>query len=157
MDACRILERLQQAELSEPEIWFRQDYRQAYMCVSLAERGELQPFIESSYRIYGTHPDLVWHKIMENRKAKLGKEFLDWYDEAGNSKPDLPKKKPAIYIDEQAERATNERLAALLDFPKWVAQRADMLGADGARKQKSGTLYEMPKPAEHQPLRILPA
>ena len=30
----------------------------------------------------------------------LGEEFSDWYDAAGNLKPDLPKKKPSIYIDE---------------------------------------------------------
>src|SRR5215467_12254059 len=33
---CRILERLQNAELSESDTWFRGDYRQAYICVSLA-------------------------------------------------------------------------------------------------------------------------
>jgi len=43
--------------------------------------------------------------------ARLGKEFSDFYDAAGNLKPDVPKKKPSIYVvDEDAERATRKRL-----------------------------------------------
>jgi hypothetical protein len=98
MDACRILERLQQAEMSEPDIWFRQDYRQAYICVSLAQTDDAQSFITSSYRIYGTHPDQVWRKIMANRRARLGKEYFDWYDANGNLKPDLLRKKPPQHV-----------------------------------------------------------
>jgi hypothetical protein len=70
-------------------------HRQAFICVSLASCGEAQPFVTSSYRIYGTHPDDVWPKIMAKRKAKLGKEFLEWFDQAGNLRPDLPKKSTA--------------------------------------------------------------
>jgi hypothetical protein len=162
MNACRILDRLQKAEFSEPDIWFRQDYRQAFICVSLASRCEPQPFITSSYRIYGSHPDVVWRKIMANRKARLGKEFADWYDQAGNWKPDIPGKKPAIYIDEQAERAINERLAAVLMFPVQDVQSANVEQAGSVRgsKKSNGNLYEMPatsRSEQHQPLRILPA
>jgi len=162
MNACRILDRLQKAELSEPDIWYRQDYRQAFICVSLASRCEPQPFITSSYRIYGSHPDDVWRKIMANRKARLGKEFADWYDAAGLRKPDIPQKKPSIYIDEQAERATAERLAAVLMFPKLEVQSANLEQAGSVRgsKKSNGNLYEMPttsRSAQHQSLRILPA
>jgi hypothetical protein len=163
MNACRILDRLQKAELSEPNIWYRQDYRQAFICVSLARRCEPQPFITSSYRIYGLHPSKVWPMIMAKRKARLGKEFADWYDQAGNWKPDIPGKKPAVYIpDEQADRAINERLAAVLIFPKLEVQSANMEKAGSVRRSKKtkGNLYEMPATArseKHQPLRILPA
>jgi hypothetical protein len=75
MNAGRILDRLQKAELAEPSIWFRQDIRQAFIVVSLAKRGETEPFIASSYRIYGLHPDLVWAKMQANRHAKLAKEY----------------------------------------------------------------------------------
>ena len=159
----RILDRLEAAELAEPDIWFRQDYRQAFICVSLARKGERQPFITSSYRIFGIHPDMVWPQIMAKRKAKLGKEFPDWFDQAGNLKPDVPGKKPAPYVtDERVERAINERLAAVLMFPKLEVRSANVVKASGLRRQKSGkgTLYTMPKTtrsAKHQPLRILPA
>ena len=75
MNACRILDRLWEAETSEPDVHLRQDYRQAWICVSLASRGEPEPFITSSYRIYGSHPNKVWPQILANRKAKLGSEF----------------------------------------------------------------------------------
>jgi len=38
------------------------------------------------------------------------------------SKPDCPKKKPSIYLDEEAERATRERLAGVLMFPMTLKQ-----------------------------------
>jgi len=66
VNACRILERLEEAELSEPDIWFRQ----AFICVSLASRGEPQPFIQSSYRIFGKHPDMIWQHILDTRQSK---------------------------------------------------------------------------------------
>jgi hypothetical protein len=163
VNACRILDRLWEAEKSEPDVHLRSDYRQAFICVSLASRGEPQPFITSSYRIFGVHPDNVWPEIMAKRKAKLGKEFPDWFDQAGNLKPDIPGKKPAPYVpDEQVERAINERLAAVLMFPKPEVRSANVVKASGLRRQKSGkgTLYTMPKtarPAKRQPLRILPA
>ena len=115
MTAARILDRLEKAERAESDPWLRQDYRQAFICVSLARDGELQPFVASSYKVYGTHPNKVWFKILANRKARLRKEFSDWYDAAGNLKPDIPKMKPATY-NEQAEKATNHRLAAVLAF-----------------------------------------
>jgi len=76
------------------------DYWRACICVSPASRGEPEAFFESSYRIYGKHPDKVWPHILatrkakHTRKAKLGEEFRKWYDAAGNRKPDIPKKKP---------------------------------------------------------------
>lgn len=155
MDPGRILDRLEEAEQAEQDIWYRQDYRQAFIVCSLAERGEPEPFVTSSYRIYATHPDKVWAKIMHDRRMKLGREFSDWFDQAGNRKPDVPKKKPAIYIDEQAERAARERLAGVLAFPKTALQVAS-----GAEAQKTGNLIEMPSAvriAARQSLRILPA
>ena len=162
MTADRILNRLQKAELAEPSIWLRQDYRQAFICVSLARNGEAAPFVASSYRIYGTHPDLVWVKVQANRHARLGKEYGQWYSHDGMLLPDVGvPKKPAF--NEQAERAINERLAAVLMFQKTLeVQRANVEQASsvGRSEKRKGILYEMPpasRPAEHQPLRILPA
>lgn len=53
----------------------------------MAERGEHEPFIAARYRIHGLHPDAVFPAIMAMRRAKLGNEFSDWFDQAGNLKP----------------------------------------------------------------------
>jgi hypothetical protein len=86
---------------------------------------------------------------------KLGREFSAWFDAAENLKLDLPNKRSTIYIDEESERATRERLAAVLAFPKTAAHFAVLV-----EKQTKGTLYEMPsatRTAARQSLRILPA
>jgi hypothetical protein len=115
----RIMARLIQAEAHETDIWYRQDYRQAFICVSLASKGNTEPFMVSSYQVYGLHPDKVWPAILHNRQARLAKEFPDWYDAAGNMRPDVPKK-PSVPspTQEAAERSTKERLAALIKFNK---------------------------------------
>jgi hypothetical protein len=38
---------------------------------------------------------------MANCKARLGKELAEWFDQAGNLKPDIPGKKPAPYIPDE--------------------------------------------------------
>jgi hypothetical protein len=43
----RIMARLIQAEAHETDIWLRQDYRQAFICVSLAAKGNTEPFVVS--------------------------------------------------------------------------------------------------------------
>jgi hypothetical protein len=117
MNVCRILNRLEEAERSEPDSWLRHDIRQAFITISLAQKGSPMPFIEASYAVFGKHPDRVWPHIMANRKAKLGKEFGDWFDQAGNLKPDIQKKTSApvtTHPDEQVPA----NLAAVLMFPK---------------------------------------
>ena len=109
MTAGRVMRYLEQAELSEDAYGFESDIRQAWITVSLAARGECGPFVQASYRLHGLHPDKVWPAIMAQRRATLGKEFSDWYDAAGNLKPDIPGKKP-IPVRE-AER--HERLASV--------------------------------------------
>jgi len=117
VNACRILDRLEEAERSEPDIHLRTDYRQSWICVRLAGRGVAQPFVESSYRLYGKHPDKVWPHILATRKAKLGDEFRDWYDAAGNLKPDIPKK-TSLPTTPHPDVEVPVRLAAVLQFPK---------------------------------------
>ena len=75
MNACRILDRLEKAELSEPDIWYRQDIGR---------------------------PSLLCH---------------DWYDTAGNRKPDIQKKTSAPVTPHPDEKIP-VRLAAVLMFPK---------------------------------------
>lgn len=85
---------LEKAERKEENVWLKEDIRQAWTVCSMAERGMPDPFVQSSYKIYGIHPDDVWPAIMARRRAKLGKEFSAWYDAAGNLKPETPKKPP---------------------------------------------------------------
>jgi len=117
MNACRILDWLQTAELSEPDIWFRQDYRQAFITVSLASKGNTEPFLSASYAVYGIAPEKVWPRIMAGRKARLGKEFADWFDAAGILKPDIPKK-TSVPVTPHPDEQVPARLAAVLEFPK---------------------------------------
>jgi len=113
----RILDRLWEAASLEADVHLRADYRQAYIVVSMASRGETQPFVQSSYTMYGTHPDQVWPKIVARRKAQLGEEFSDWYDAAGNLRPDIPKKTSLLTTPHPDEQVP-VRLAAVLKFPK---------------------------------------
>jgi hypothetical protein len=115
-----VLNRLWGAEQSESDIHLRSDYRQSWICVSLASRGERQPFVESSYRIYGKHPDKVWPHILATRKAKLADEFSDWFDAAGNLRPDLPKK-TSLPVTAHPDEQVPVRLAAVLKFPEKAA------------------------------------
>ena len=161
MNACRILDRLWEAEQCEPDVHLRSDYRQAFICVSLASRGETQPFVESSYRIYGKHPDKVWPHILATSKAKLGNEFSVWYDAAGNLRPDIPKR-TSLPVTAHPDEVMPVRLAAVLMFPKLEVQLANVAQSGSVRrpKKREGNLYEMPaasRSAESQLLRILPA
>lgn len=92
--SSRVLSRLSQFEKAEENVSLRTDIRQASITISLAERGEHEPVIAARYRIRGLHPDAVFPAIMAMRRAKLGNEFSDWFDQAGNLKPDVPSTKP---------------------------------------------------------------
>jgi hypothetical protein len=105
----RVMARLTSSEAHETDIWLRQDYRQAFICVSLAAKGNTEPFVVASYQVYGIHPDKVWPKILWNRQARLGREFPVWYDASGMMKPDLPKK-PSTYSNPEAEKFCKDRL-----------------------------------------------
>ena len=116
----RVLFRLIQAEEREAEVHLRDDYRQAFICLSLASRGNTEPFLVSSYQMYGKHPDLVWPAIMAKRAAKLGKEFGQWYSTDGQLLPDVGvPKKPA------APDTPNKRIAVLLQVSAGVSPVAD--------------------------------
>jgi len=54
---------------------------------------------------------------MANRRAKLEKEFANWYDQAGNRKPDTPKK-TIVPVTPHPDEQVPARLAAVLMFPK---------------------------------------
>jgi len=83
----RITDRLLNAEMGELNPHCRDDYRQSRIIVSLCRAGDPTPLVSSSYRVYGVHPDLVFVAIQAIRKAKLGDEYSDVYDENGSLIP----------------------------------------------------------------------
>ena len=149
----RITARLDERIRKERDVWLRDDYQIAWLTVRWSFRGVPKgicysdhPYVAATYQTLHCHPEQVWKLILTNRKARLEKEMSDWYDAAGNLKSDLPKKKPSIYIaDEEAERATKERLAGVLMFPTTALQFADM-----EQKNKKGKLVEMPSATARQ-------
>ena len=114
----RVVEYLLKAEMKEPEICYRDEYRQARIVVALASKGDPDPFTAASYQIYGLHPDAIWPRIVADRKAQLGAKYGLWYCDDDTLKPDVvipdydpfsdPRRKPSP----SAERFCNERLSA---------------------------------------------
>jgi len=88
----RILARLALAEARAVDVWIKDDLRQSFLTVYLAAEGNPIPFVEASYRCYGVHPEKLFQRITEMRKATLGPEYEPWFDAAGNLRPDAPKK-----------------------------------------------------------------
>lgn len=68
----RVLARLIQSEAHEVNPHLRDDYRQSFITVTLAARGNTMPFVVASYQMYGLHPDRVWPAILARREAMLG-------------------------------------------------------------------------------------
>lgn len=71
----RVLARLVQLEAHEPNLHLKDDYRQSFITLTLASRGNTAPFIVASYQMYGLHPDKVWEKMQDRRRAMLGIDF----------------------------------------------------------------------------------
>jgi len=89
----RIIDQLLNAETGELNPHWRTDYRQARIIIGLCRANDPEPLVSSSYLMYGVHPDLVFVAIQSIRKAKLGNEYSDFYDENGNLIPqrlDIP-------------------------------------------------------------------
>lgn len=72
------------------------DLREAQIALLLWQRGDRptlpECFVAASYAVFGTHPDKVFAKVTRHRQEKLGAEYAQWYDAAGNLRPDIPKK-----------------------------------------------------------------
>lgn len=86
----RVMARLIQAEAHEINVHLREDYRQAFMTVTLAAKGNTMPFVVASYQMYGVHPDKVWPKIVARHNAILGRPIpisLPRKPEADSARP----------------------------------------------------------------------
>ncbi len=80
----RVISRLVGMEEHEPDAHLRDDYRQARLVMVHARDGSPIPFIEASYDLFGAHPDRVWERVGAKRKAVLGTEYSQVFDESGN-------------------------------------------------------------------------
>ena len=82
--------------------------------MSLAAKGDSDPFTASSYQLYGMHPNILWAQIVADRKGKLGWEYDLWYFDDCRLKPDIviPDFDPLCRRKQSpsAERFCNERL-----------------------------------------------
>jgi hypothetical protein len=68
----RVIDRLAEAEVNEPDLHLQADYQQALRTVVLAREGSPMPFVEASYALWGMHPEKVWPRILARRQAMLG-------------------------------------------------------------------------------------
>ena len=114
----RIIDQLLDAEKGERNSHWRADYQQSRIIVALCRAGDPDPLLTSSFRMYGVHPELVFVAIQSIRKAKLGEEYSDCYDENGNLIPqrlDIPDHDPTIPL--------RRRRAVVAPVPVWPAVR----------------------------------
>jgi hypothetical protein len=110
-------------EAHESNLHIKADLRQAQICLILASRGNTDPFVASSYVMYGTHPDKVYPKMRANRMARLGEEYEIWYDAAGNLRPDVPKKPAVTSSGADAQRSATRFLGSGVETPFDSASR----------------------------------
>jgi hypothetical protein len=105
----RVCARLVQAEAHEPNTSLRSDYRQAFICVSLAAKNNPQAFVDASYAVQRCHPDQVWPRIVAQRKAMLGKEYPDFFFLSNDMpRPDVKRDTKVIYdLPSSADGLTN--------------------------------------------------
>lgn len=102
----RILTRFALREARAEAIHEKEHFRQCFIVCSLASKGDPQPVVTASYVMYGCHPEQLFERIAERRKAKLGSEYADWYDKNGNLNLDsiVPPKKPMHTVRKNGER-----------------------------------------------------
>jgi hypothetical protein len=72
----RVLARLIQSEAHEANPHFKDDYRQSFIALSLALKGEYlnfwDAFVATSYKMYGKHPAKLYSAILARREALFG-------------------------------------------------------------------------------------
>ena len=122
----RIISRLLIMEAQEQDPWLRDDYREAYLTVAYASEGSPIPFIEASYKLFSTHPERVWRKIVALRKAKLGREYSRMFDDSGNLKKqwlDIPDYDPTSELAPRSRSAQSEEPDTKTKWPKAPLRR----------------------------------
>lgn len=83
----RVLDYLWSAENRETDPWLKDDLRQAWICLRFAARRVPNPFVLSSYAMYGIHPDQLPAKIEARRRAQLGSYYEIFHGSSSPKKP----------------------------------------------------------------------
>jgi hypothetical protein len=89
---ARIIAYLRSASEAPENRNYWDDYCISWMIVAKAAHGEASPHFWATYEHLGTAPAQIWPMVLAKRKNTLGRDFASWYDQAGNVKPDVPKK-----------------------------------------------------------------
>jgi hypothetical protein len=99
-ESRQVLDYLLSARLSETDPWYADDIAIAAKTVKLAAEGCPRPHHVATMEILGIAPELVWPRIVADRKAKLGKLYTKFYD----ASTDLPRPE-----EEERKPPTSER------------------------------------------------
>lgn len=98
---AHVLNYLEKAELKEIDPHKRSDLRISWLTVKWASQGipdwcvySEHPFDAAVHLVLHMRADQVWPRILAERRAKLGGEYSDWYDDAGNWRPEMPNAAP---------------------------------------------------------------
>ena len=106
----RVLLRLEDAEMHEPNAHYRDDYRIAWLITLYAARGESQPHVLASYRVLGLHPEKVWSAIVARRHAQLGRDYDKFFAEEFPAASSPKKPVQSVHL-ERAKPKEDDRAA----------------------------------------------
>ena len=106
----RVVAYLRSAAELEVNREFWDDYCIAWMTVAKAAQGEKAPHFWATYEHLGAAPQQVHEMVLGNRRSKLGANYFLWYDQAGNRKPDVPRKPAESLREKNAAKNTNPAL-----------------------------------------------
>jgi hypothetical protein len=90
---ARVIAYLRSASEEPENRNFWDDYCVSWMTVAKAAHGETDPHFWATYEHLGTAPAQIWPMISAKRRNSLGPHYALWFDQAGNLKPDVPKKR----------------------------------------------------------------
>jgi hypothetical protein len=97
--AERVMARLEDAEWSEGNVWLRGDIGHAWITVALAGRGPASTVRGGILQPLRPASGCAMVSNLGQASRQASGEFSDGFDQAGNLKPDLPKK-PQVPIRE---------------------------------------------------------
>ncbi|HEY1800042.1 MAG TPA: hypothetical protein VGG46_03825 [Terriglobales bacterium] len=112
---ARVIAYLRSASEEQENKIYWDDYCIAWMTVAKAAHGESHPHFWATYEHLGTAPEQIWPMIMAKRRNNLGPQFASWFDQAGNLRPDLPKKSSG---SEKFQQEKIARVSGMEGLPK---------------------------------------
>lgn len=135
-----VLEYLFWAKSAEEDAWLRDDIAIAIRTVALASEGVQHADVCATYEVLGLHPNEVWPRIVERRKAVLGSLYDSWYGvsvpvAAGLFPPDQRELPPETVAGQDRGRTTGEAVTHLQP-----SQSSPALASEVVKKPSSSVL-----------------